>query len=376
MKKKIVAAILSLAMVFSLAACGGSSSADNTASSGSSEGAETKEETAEKGTEQASGNKEAPFIGLSYDGIGANYYFRESYIAAIEYLDGLKAEGRIRDYVFLDANNDATKQQQDIRDLISMGVDAILYQPFTAEAVSGVLKEAQQAGIITTAWGRDAASEKDLFTIVPDDYTDGYETAKYVMQNIPEGGNYYLIKGMTGDPTGDYRWQGALDAIAEYNPTAVCIGEGFGEYTYAVGKQLMEDLIVANPNVDGIIAFGGSSGLAAVDVLNEHGMDLVPIGTDGNNGFLKAEKAAMEAGQDVKFCCAVVDPNLIISATDMLLEYMENGNLPENPYMFADMPFIHADNIDEYLREDLNDNYFPGSLASTETLLEVFKIGE
>ena len=75
--------------------------------------------------------------------------------------------------------------------------------------------------------------------------------------------------------------------------TDIKIGaEVYGDWNYAKGKQLCENLVASGQPVDGIWFSGADMTRACFDVFKEIGKPLVPMTGEANNGFLRAWKAA------------------------------------------------------------------------------------
>ena len=58
-------------------------------------------------------------------------------------------------------------------------------------------------------------------------------------------------------------------------------------WAYDEGRRVASSLLAANPDVDGIWSCGGQMSLAAAEILQEKGMDLIPITGEDYNGFFK-----------------------------------------------------------------------------------------
>jgi ABC-type sugar transport system, periplasmic component len=93
--------------------------------------------------------KKAPVVGISTGSSGTSW--RNIMIDALQTVGKeYKAAGKIADYLIVNnvTNGDATEQANIIRDFISRGVDIILVNPNSPDALNGVIKEAQAAGIL------------------------------------------------------------------------------------------------------------------------------------------------------------------------------------------------------------------------------------
>jgi ribose transport system substrate-binding protein len=93
--------------------------------------------------------KKPPLVGISTGSSGTSW--RTIMIDALEMVGKeYKAAGKIKDYKLVNnvTNGDATEQANILRDFISQGVDIILVNPNSPDALNGVIKEAQDEGIL------------------------------------------------------------------------------------------------------------------------------------------------------------------------------------------------------------------------------------
>ena len=97
--------------------------------------------------------KKPPMVGISTGSSGTSW--RTIMIDALEMVGKeYKAAGKIKDYKLVNnvTNGDATEQANILRDFISQGVDIILVNPNSPDALNGVIKEAQDEGILVVSY--------------------------------------------------------------------------------------------------------------------------------------------------------------------------------------------------------------------------------
>ena len=126
-RNRILAALLAAAMVMGVTACG--NSGDGSKGGGSGEG-----------------SKGGYKIGLT-NSFNGNSYRQQMEAYAQEAADELKEAGEISEFTIVEANNDASKQVQQIENFILEGMDAIIIDPISATALTGAIQEASDAGI-------------------------------------------------------------------------------------------------------------------------------------------------------------------------------------------------------------------------------------
>lgn len=381
MKKKILAALLSVAMVATLfAGCGSSESA-------SSDAAEEKEEEAAPEEEKADEEEaEAPAAAATLDDIDAmalpkgewkigfsNFFAGNSWKQQMEAefeeeAEALKTAGIISDYVMLNADGDQAKQISDINDLITMGCDAIVVTAITEDGLNDVLEEAEDEGVVVINFDNGVSTDKVTSKIKVSDYDFGFMAGEWLGKQLEAGAKVIQLDGTAGTSTDSNRSQGMLDGLASTCPDAEVIANAKCDWDYATAKAAVEDLLSTYSEIDGVLSQGGAMTQAAIDAFNSAGRDLVPMTGEGSNGFLRSWIENQDKGFDsLAFICPCAQS---AAALDVAVSAL-NGVQVEKEYLMSVDP-VTADNLTEYYREDLNDNYWVASELSDEKLKELF----
>lgn len=128
------------------------------------------------------------------------------------------------EFVNVVAENDASKQANDISDLITQDCDAIITYAFDNQAIASSIEEAHKAEIPIILWDRDQAKdsspEADLYVGL-DTYKQAYEAGKAFFQKMIDAGEepteIISIIGATNDNNALNRQKGFEDAAAEFD---------------------------------------------------------------------------------------------------------------------------------------------------------------
>jgi len=97
--------------------------------------------------------KKPPVVGISTGSSGTSW--RNIMIDALQQVGKeYKGSGKIADFRIVNnvTNGDATEQANIIRDFTSKGVNIIMVNPNSPDALNGVIKEAQDAGILVVSF--------------------------------------------------------------------------------------------------------------------------------------------------------------------------------------------------------------------------------
>ena len=159
--KKTLAIILALVMLFALCACGqqaASGSANQSVSQQGSAGS-PKQDIADATPVEQTGELKHVKMGLSMQSLQA-----AAFHAWADYLQyRLDYEAAQRGYevelVVTNANDDVTKQANDIRDLIAQGCEVIFCPCLDSQAILSSVKEVHDAGIIYVSYCREVSHD-------------------------------------------------------------------------------------------------------------------------------------------------------------------------------------------------------------------------
>lgn len=193
--------------------------------------------------------------------------------------------------VFLDANGDVTKQNNDIQDLITQGVNAMIINPVNPDAVGPSLDAAAAAGIPVITVDRPVNGGKVVAHVGRDNKAMGNLVGEAVVAKLKEAGvkgaKIIEIQGDAGGAVMMDRRDGFHDAIKASDATIV---EGpYAEYIRANAVTAMQDLLQANPDVKVVYAHNDDMALGALQVLKENNRnDVFVAGVDGLSEALAA----------------------------------------------------------------------------------------
>ena len=129
------------------------------------------------------------------------------------------ASGQVSKVVMIAHNTDSAGQLSDLRDLISQGVDAIVFNPSSADALNSELANAKAAGIKTVAV--DAyVTDPDTWNFYNNQVDYAYLGAswlfKYLEDNGHANGTIWYTRGIAGHPADTDRHTGFMKALSEH----------------------------------------------------------------------------------------------------------------------------------------------------------------
>lgn len=323
MKKKV---LLGLTFLFGLAlfltGCG--SSAEKT----------TKEEP----------KQEKITIGFSQVTLDSPFY--------VALMDAAKAEAEKQgaELVYVDAQNDIQKQNADVQDLITKGIDVLILNPSNPTGVNPALSAAKAANIPVITVDRPTETKVSTF-VGRDNKKMGQKAGEQAVALLGGPGKAKgKIIELQGDAGGkvmmDRRDGFHLDVDKE---SGIKVIQGpYCDYTRSKAVKAFQDLLQANPDVNLVYAHNDDMALGALQVLEQNGLTgkVKIIGVDG---LMEAIKAI----QDGKYDASVLnDPQLLgTTVVDTALGVLKGEKYPE--FIDAGTDLITKENADKYYDDKL-----------------------
>lgn len=387
MKKKFLAVFMCMAMAGSLlAGCGGSEDSQGGEETQSETGAEEEgsDEESEETTDASSKNSSGEAVDASeiqvpsQEGdwvIGfSNYNTGNSWRQQMEAefkqeAEALKEAGVISDYTMLNADNDQSKQISDIRDLMTMGCDAIIVTAITSDGLNDVLEEAEDEGIKVVNFDNLSSSTNLTSKVTVSDYDFGRLCGEWLGEQLPDGGKVIELNGTAGTSTDSNRAAGMEEGLAEVSPDCEIVASVNADWDYATAKTAVEELLNTYPEIDGVLSQGGAMTQATMEAFEAAGRDLVPMTGEASNGFLRSWVEAKEKGfTSIAFVCPTTQGAM---ALDVAVNAL-NGEEVAAEYLAAEDP-VTEETVESVYRADLSDNYWPaGASLNEETVKEMF----
>lgn len=206
--------------------------------------------------------------------------WREEMICAIK--AQALASGKVASLNIAHRNTDAAGQLEDIRNLISAGVDAIVVNPADPAGIQAALAEATAAGITVVAVDQ-TVTEPSAFIISNNQEEYAYLGAKWLFETLGGKGSVVYMRGAAGASADSDRDKGFKRALAEF-PDVTVAQEVFTGWQQDQGKQQILDYIATGIPFDGIWTSGIDN--VIVDALVESQATLVPVVGADNAGFV------------------------------------------------------------------------------------------
>ncbi len=282
------------AMALGLAACGGGSTATESSAAPASE-APASEAPASEAASEAPASEAAAAGGtvaiITVD--PSNPYWKAEVDTAVAEASALGYETTVNAH-----GNDPDKQNQFIDAAISQGVVAIILDPAGADESVGAVQKATDAGIPVFLVNAEI-SKQDIAKaqIVSNNAQGAALGAQEWVAAMGEEGKYVELFGNPTDNNAGIRSTSYHEVIDQY-PGLEMVQQETANWDRQTGKEKMDIMIAANPDITGVIAGNDEMALGAIEALRDAGkLDKVKVlGFDGNDdaaaAVLKGEMVA------------------------------------------------------------------------------------
>jgi ribose transport system substrate-binding protein len=241
------------------------------------------------------------------------------------------------------ANQDTAKQIADVDSLIAQNVDILIFPPRESQALSPSVVKANAAGIPVILIDRDADHSiakpgEDYITFIGSDFVDqGRRAAEWLVEATGGKAKIIELEGTTGaDPAIDRKrgfdeylmgtFRGTPTAGGPY-PDMEIIASQDGNFTRDKGREVMQTLLQAHPEVTAVYAHNDEMAIGAIAALEEAGRkpgeDVILVSIDGEN-------AAMDAIVDGKLGASVESsPFFGPIAFETMQKYIDGEDIPD-----------------------------------------------
>lgn len=261
--------------------------------------------------------------------------WREEMICAIK--AQALASGKVAKLNIAHRNTDAAGQLEDIRNLISAGVNAIVVNPADPAGIKAALEEATKAGIVVVAVDQ-TVTEPTAYIISNNQEDYAYLGAKWLFQTLGGKGDVVYMRGAAGASADSDRDKGFKKALAEF-PDIKVAHEVFTGWQQDQGKQQILDFIATGTPFNGIWTSGIDN--VIVDALVESQTPLVPVVGADNAGFV----GQLNSVEGLKGA-AVTNPGSIGGAGVTLALQILEGKKPEQQTVLVE-PQLWENTTDE-----------------------------
>jgi len=173
------------------------------------------------------------------------------------------------------ADNDASKQLAQAKELITNGVDVLVVVPVDQFAAAEIVNEAHAHDVKVISYDRLIKNCKLDYYVSTDNVKIGELQASY-LNRIKPVGKYALIGGAKGDNNSKFLYLGQMNELSplvERGDIKIVYNEFTDEWGESEGYEHMKKILKIAPDIDAVIAGNDAIAMGAIKALREAGKE-------------------------------------------------------------------------------------------------------
>lgn len=257
------------------------------------------------------------------------------------------------DWIIEDAKN-PDEQIADLENLQGQGVDALVILATESAPITPIAKRLKEAGILIVNVDRGFTEPiADIF-IEGDNKAFGRKAAQYIVQKLNGQGNIVILEGIPSTVNTD-RVNAALE-VFRAAPGIRIVAQDSGQWNREKAQNVMQNMLVANPQIDAIWAADDDMALGVETALKAAGRDK-NVWIVGGGGMKDVVKRVMD-GDPLFPATITYPPSMIAVGMQMAAGTLKAGRehvlkfMPK--HLMIDVELITPENARAY--------YFPDSV--------------
>jgi ribose transport system substrate-binding protein len=230
--------------------------------------------------------KEVKKLGLAVANLQANFFNQIK--QAVE--DEAKKRGI--EVVTVDAKGDGPTQVNQVQDLLTQNIDALIYIPAGAAAATVPVKLARNAGVPVVNVDRNADGAPGDTFLATDSVASAKAVCEHIIKEAGGKGKMVIIHGQKGTTPEVDRTKGCMEVI-KANPGVQLVAEQWSNiWSQDEGFQIMQNMLQANPDVTIVFAQADALALGAAQAIKvaNPSQKIALGGFDGDTAALEALK--------------------------------------------------------------------------------------
>jgi ribose transport system substrate-binding protein len=218
------------------------------------------------------------------------------------------------------SGNDVGKQTQQISNLISQGVDAIVIDAASPTGLNGIVKQACARGILVISFD-SVVTEKCGLTVNTDQVKFGQLGGQFLADQLHGKGNIVMVTGVAGTSVDTDRNNGVESVIKKY-PDMKIVAHYSGSWDSSAAQRATAAQLPSLPQVDGVWVSGGTDGV--VKAFLDAGKPVPIVAGEGENGYRRYLLPGGYKGHQVTGISIGQPPFLSVASLELAREILEH----------------------------------------------------
>jgi len=238
------------------------------------------------------------------------------------------------------AGNDVSKQTQQMDNLISSHVNAIVINAASPTGLNGVIQQACSAGILVVSYDNVVTAPCAL-KVNTDQYKFGQQLAQYVVDSLKGKGNVVMVTGVAGTFVDEQRNKGAAD-VFKNNPNIKVIAKYTGQWASDVAERNTAAQLTSLDKIDGVWCQGGTDGVIRAILAAKRPLPTAVAG-EGENGF--RQYMVQYKSQGFKAISLGQPPYLVLVSLELATQVLQGKHAKAD--ITIPFPFVTTDTVKE-----------------------------
>ena len=254
------------------------------------------------------------------------------------------------EYMMTDGQGDITKQVRAVEDLLSKGIQVLILNPLDPKALVPVVERAESEGVqvfILDSMIDDVAPY--IAAVVANNQLNGEILGLWLAEKNIADPKIAIISGNQGNPVGREKRLGFIRGLADgqlhrnAKTNFQVVGHGYGGWNNSGGLQAMEDLLVAHPYINVLLAENDAMALGAMNVIKQRKLEdkILVLGYDG-------QKEAYELIKEGNYAATAQNSPKILGSTLLTIVARHLNDERVNRLNFTPSVLIDQKNVDQF----------------------------
>ena len=248
--------------------------------------------------------------------------------------------------IVTDAQDDPAIQQKDVENLITKKPDAIIIDTCDSDAIVSSVEACNEAGIPVFTMDREANGGEVISHIGYDAIKSGKLAGQFLVDSLGGKGKIVELQGVMGTNVAQNRSEGFNSVIKE-NPDMEIVACQVADFDRAKAMSVMENILQANPEIDGLYAANDEMLIGALEAIEGAGRtaDIVKCGCD-------ALDETMDANRDGSVEATIAEPPFFLGKAilETAYNYLEGEEVEE--IVILDNQLVTKENVDDIVTKE------------------------
>lgn len=321
--KKFLVGILVLTLMFSVVGCGQKANDTSKEDDNSKDG----------GTKQIK-------IGLSMNTLNNPFF--------VDVSNGAKKGAKDNDVELFvtDAQNQPSKQQTDVENLLQKDLDLLIIDPCDSDAIVAAIETANEKDVPVITIDRAAKGGEVVAHMGFNAIHSGNIAGEYLVDVLNGKGKIVEIMGIMGTNVAQDRSKG-FNEIVDKTEGFEVVATQSANFDRAEAMKVMENILQANAEIDGVYAANDEMALGALEAIEAAGRldEIVLIGCD-------AIDPSLEAIRGDKLEATIAEPPFFLGKNAVLmgLDHINGKEIEKN--IILDSTLVTKDNVDDIVTKE------------------------